>query len=176
MTIAPNFSNSVGNDEFFISRVINAPRELVFQAWTDPRHLTQWWGPKGFDNPVCELDLRPGGRHRITMRGPDGTEYPITGEFMEVTPPSLLVMTMDCSGHPAAWHDMIDPQRTTANPAGIMLQTVSFEDLDGKTRVSIRTRAATPAILDAMKKMGINEGWSGSLDRLDALMATLQAD
>lgn len=167
----PNFSTPVADNEFFISRVVNAPRTLVFQAWTDPRHLTKWWGPAGFDNPVCELDLRPGGAHRITMRGPDGVEYPITGVFKEIIPPELLVMTLDCAGHPAWWHDMVDPQRSGPNPAGEMLQTVSFEDLDGKTRLSIRTRMLSAPIRAAMQKMGMHEGWSGSLDRLEGVMA-----
>lgn len=173
---ALNFSAPVADNEFFLTRIIDAPRELVFQAWTEPRHLSRWWGPKGFDNPVCELDARPGGAYRITMRGPDGTDYPIIGVIREMTLPSLLVMTLDCGGHPPAWHDMIDPLRTSDNPAGIMLQTVSFEDLDGKTRLSIRTRAASAAILEAMQKIGINEGWAGSLNRLEYLMKKLQAN
>lgn len=176
LTPSPNFSAPVADDEFFIARLIDAPRELVFQAWTEPRHLTRWWGPAGFDNPVCEMDARPGGAFRITMRGPDGTDYPITGEIKTFSPPALLVMTLDCREHPAAWHDMIDPSRTTDNPAGIMLQTVSFEEVDGKTRLTIRTRAASAAILEAMRKIGINAGWTSSLDRLEVLMERLQAN
>ena len=67
--------------EFVITTIINAPRALVFKAWTDPKQMAQWWGPKGFTNPVCEMDVRPGGAHRIVMRGPDGTDYPIKGDL-----------------------------------------------------------------------------------------------
>jgi len=67
--------------ELVLTRVFDAPRELVFKAWTDPKHVAQWWGPHGFTNPVCELDLRPGGAILIHMRGPDGVVYPMTGTY-----------------------------------------------------------------------------------------------
>src|ERR1700722_3962453 len=70
--------------ELKITRVFDAPREVVFKAWTDPKLLAQWWGPKGFTNPVCELDARPGGAIRVHMRGPDGTVYPMGGMFHEI--------------------------------------------------------------------------------------------
>jgi uncharacterized protein YndB with AHSA1/START domain len=63
------------DQELIITRVFDAPRKLVFKAWTDPKHVAQWWGPNGFTNPVCELDVRPGGAIRIDMHGPDGTIY-----------------------------------------------------------------------------------------------------
>src|SRR5277367_3819372 len=65
--------------EFIITREFAAPRKLVFQAWTDPKHLAQWWGPRGFTNPVCEWDVRPGGKIYDVMRGPNGTDYPLGG-------------------------------------------------------------------------------------------------
>lgn len=159
--------------KFVISRIIHAPRALVFRAWTDPQQLTQWWGPRGFSNPVCELDVRRGGLYRIVMRGVDGIDYPIKGVYREVEEPSLLVMTLDCSEHPKAWHDLVNPTRAPGddNPAGEMLQTVTFEDMGGKTRLTIRLRIKSAAILAAMRKMGMNEGWSESLDRLEQLMA-----
>src|SRR5262245_47426987 len=79
--------------EVTITRVLAAPRELVFRAWTDPVHLAQWWGPKGFTNPVCEIDVRVRGALRIVMRAPDGSEYAVKGEFLEVVPPQRLVFT-----------------------------------------------------------------------------------
>ncbi|HMD55276.1 MAG TPA: SRPBCC domain-containing protein, partial [Phycisphaerae bacterium] len=105
--------------DFVITRVLSAPRELVFKAWTDPRHMAQWWGPHHFTNSVCEMDVRPGGAYRIVMRSPDGIEYPINGVFREIAAPERLVMTMDCSEHPDAWHDLVNPQRgADRNPAG----------------------------------------------------------
>src|SRR3974377_2327336 len=77
--------------EITITRVFNAPRALVFKAWTDAAELAQWWGPKGFTNPVCELDVRVGGVIRIHMRSPDGSVYPMKGEFREIVPPERLV-------------------------------------------------------------------------------------
>ena len=160
------------NRDFVILRVFEAPRDLVWRAWTDPQHVTQWWGPRGFANPVCEMDVRPGGAFRIVMRGADGTDYPLTGVYREIAEPERLVMTLDCSEHPDAWHDAINPRRRKGeNAAGHMLQTATFEDLGGKTRLTIRTRFESSAIREAMLKMGMTEGWSQSLDRLAAVVA-----
>src|ERR1700753_1168821 len=74
-----------------ISRVVEAPRELVFAAFTDPRHLAQFWGPAGFSAPACEVDLRVGGRFYVEMRGPDGASYPCTGTYREIAPPERIV-------------------------------------------------------------------------------------
>ena len=154
--------------EFVITRVFDAPRWLVFKAWTDPKHMAQWWGPHGFTNPVCEMDVRPGGAYRIVMRSPEGVEYPVKGVYREVVEPERLVMTMNCSEHPAEWHDLVNPKRQKgeSNPAGDMLSTVTFEDLDGKTKLTIRTRFDSVAIRDSMLKMGMTEGWTQSLERL----------
>jgi len=140
----------------------------VFKAWTKPEHMMRWWGPHSFTNPVCEMDVRPGGAHRIVMRSPEGVEYPLKGVYREVVEPERLVMTIDCSEHPAEWHDLVNPSREEGegNPAGEMLSTVTFEDLDGKTKLTVRTRFDSVAIRDAMLKMGMTEGWSQSLDRL----------
>src|SRR5271165_2323329 len=89
--------------ELVITRIFDAPRELVFRMWTDPRHVAQWWGPDGFTNPVCEMDVRPGGALHIVMRGPDGTQYPMRGEFREIIEPERLVFTnhaVAASGQP----------------------------------------------------------------------------
>jgi uncharacterized protein YndB with AHSA1/START domain len=166
-------TTEASDDEFLISRVFDAPRELVWKAWTEPERVTQWWGPRGFTNPICEMDVRPGGAHRMVMRSADGVDYPIKGVFREIVAPERLVMTMDCSEHPAEWHDFIDPNRdkNNPNPAGEMLQMVTFEDLGGKTKLTIRTRFESAAIRDAMVKMGMNEGWSESLERLTEYLA-----
>ncbi|HSY27330.1 MAG TPA: SRPBCC family protein [Burkholderiaceae bacterium] len=161
--------------DFVISRLLDAPRELVFKAWTDPVHMARWWGPKMFSAPICEMDVRPGGSHRIVMRSPDGEDYPIKGYFREVVEPERIVMTMDCSEHPAAWHDMVNPNRAPGddNPAGEMISTITFEAHDSKTLLTIRVRLKTPAIRNAMVKMGMNEGWGMSLDKLEELLADI---
>jgi uncharacterized protein YndB with AHSA1/START domain len=166
-------STAESASEFVISRVFDAPRELVFKAWTDPRHMARWWGPRDFTNPVCELDARPGGAHRIVMRSPDGIEFPCKGIYREVSEPERLVMTLDCSEHPDFWHDLVNPSRRKGdkNPVGEMLSTITFEDLGGRTRLTVRTRFESAAIRDAMLKMGMTEGWSQSLDRLTDILA-----
>src|SRR5437868_7359642 len=79
--------------ELTITRIFDAPRELVFKAWIDPKHVAQWWGPKGYTNPVCELDVRPGGAMNITMLGPDGVLIPTRGIFQEIVEPERIVFT-----------------------------------------------------------------------------------
>jgi uncharacterized protein YndB with AHSA1/START domain len=159
--------------EFVITRAFFARRERMLKAWTDPKLLAQWWGPRSITNEVCELDVRSGGAYRIVMRSPDGLEYPLKGVFREVTTPSRLVLAMDCSEHPAAWHDLVKPGRAQedSNPAGEMVMTVTIEPMQGQTRLTVRIRFQSPAIRDAMLKMGIAEGWSQSLDRLAHVMA-----
>lgn len=159
--------------EVIFTRSINAPRALVFKAWTHPAHLAQWWGPHGFTNPVCLTDLRPGGSYRIVMRSPDGVEYPLKGVYHEVVKPERLVMTVDVSEHSSEWQGLVKPNREKGerNPVGEMIQTVSFEDLDGKTKLTIRTRFASVADRDAMLKMRMTEGWAQNLERLDAHVA-----
>jgi uncharacterized protein YndB with AHSA1/START domain len=143
---------------FRIDRTLDAPRELVWKAWTDPRQMAQWWGPHNFTTPVCEMDVRVGGAYRIVMRSTDGREFPVKGIFREVVEPERLVMTMDRGPG-------------EKNPAGELLQTVTFENRDGKTRLAILTRFESVAIRDAMVRMGMNEGWSQSLERLAATIA-----
>src|SRR5271169_4131383 len=90
---AASISNTKASSEWdlVITRVFDAPRELVFKAWTDTKHMAQWWGPKGFTNPVCELDARAGGAIRIHMRAPNGVVYPMSGVFEEIREPERLV-------------------------------------------------------------------------------------
>lgn len=155
-------------DEFLISRVFNASSSTLFDLWTQPGHLARWWGPKGFTNPVCEVDARPGGMYRLTTRSPKGDEFPLKGSFLEVSRPLRLVMTMDCSGHPAEWHDAVHPGRDRGRPpAMVMHQTVTFEESDGRTRMTIRTKFDSAAIRDAVVRNGMDDGWSQSLDRLE---------
>lgn len=168
MTTARSDQPAADEREFVITRVFDAPRRRVFKAWTDPKHMAQWWGPHGFTNPVCEMDVRPGGAHRIVMRSPEGVEYPIKGVYREVVEPERVVMTLDCSEHPDEWQDLVNQNRRKGegNPAGEMLSTVTFDELDGKTTLTIRIRFESVAVRDAMLKMGMTEGWSQSLERL----------
>jgi uncharacterized protein YndB with AHSA1/START domain len=141
--------------EVTITRLIDAPRRLVFQAWTDPQHLAQWWGPKGFSNPVCEVDLRPGGSLRIVMRAPDGTDYPMIGTFREVIKPERLVFTNG-------------PVDANGNLLLEGLTTVTFAEQGGKTLLTVHTRAVALVDYAARYLQGMDAGWSQSIDKLAA--------
>lgn len=154
-----------------LTRLLDAPRSLVFRVWTEPGHMAQWWGPRTMTTPVCELNVRPGGAYRIVMRSPDGTEHPMCGVFREVVAPERLVLTMDVSGHPDEWHDLINPTRyKSRKPVVELLQTITFETAGGKTKLPVRTRFESAALRDARLQMGMTEGWSESLDKLAELL------
>ena len=80
--------------DLVITRIFDAPRELVWKAWTDPRLVMQWWGPKGFTSPSCEIDLRVGGRYLFCMRAPDGQEFWSGGEYTEIIAPEKIVAVL----------------------------------------------------------------------------------
>lgn len=164
--------------EFIITRDFDAPREVVYAMWTEPRHMSRWWGPRVVTTSACEMDVNAGGAYRIVMRAADGSEYPITGVYREIVKSERLVMTMDPSGHPEAWHDLVKSNRSPQekNPAGVLLMTVTFEDIGGKTRQTVHIRFESTAIRDAMMKMGMNEGWSQSLERLSEIVGTAQRE
>lgn len=164
MTDAGTTGTTTPADEPIITmtRIFDAPRELVFAAWTEPEQLAQWWGPHGFTNPVCEVDLRPGGAWRIDMQGPDGTVYPNKGVYQEVVAPERLVFSDVVDEGAGAWGD-------TPPPSSI--STITFEEHDGKTRVTMVTRLQSIAARDAMVEMGAIAGWTESMERLDALLA-----
>jgi uncharacterized protein YndB with AHSA1/START domain len=151
--------------ELFLTRVFGAPRNLVFRAWTDAQHMARWWGPRGFTNPVCELEVRPGGLLRIDMRGPDGTVYPMKGVFHEIVESERLTFTS------TALED------EDGKPLFEILNTVSFEDYNGLTKLTLRALLVTKGFKltpqAAAALSGMEQGWSESLyrlaDELDAM-------
>ena len=142
-----------------ITRIFDAPRELVFKAWTDPKHVAQWWGPKGFTNPVCELDVRPGGVILIHMTGPDGAVYPNKGVFHEIVAPERLVFTS------SAFEDK------DGNPQLEVLNTVTFAEHNGKTKLTLQAVVVKSAPAVAASLDGMEEGWNQSLDRLAEVLS-----
>ena len=162
--------------DFTISRVFDAPRDLVFKCWTDAGHLARWWGPKGFTNPVCEMDVRPGGAFRIVMRGPDGTDNPMKGIFREIVPPEKIVKSDDLSEESDAWFDLVIPDRPKGErkPWIDLLTTISFDDLGGKTKVTVHMQFDTTAMRDNFVRVGMEEGWNGSFDKLDDLLDAIK--
>jgi uncharacterized protein YndB with AHSA1/START domain len=142
----------------------------VFRAWTEQELMAQWWGPKSFTNPVCEMDVRPA--WRIVMRSAEGVDYPLKGIYREVVWPERLVMIMDLSEHPDAWHDLLDfgRDKSKGRPSLDVVCAVTFAEEAGKTRVTIVSTFETPALRDAIVKMGIESGWNQSLDHLADLL------
>jgi len=164
--------------EFVITRTLDAPRDPVWKAWTDPAHLARWWGPHGFTCPVCEVDLRVGGAYRLVMRGTDEMpepyrgDYPMSGVYREVAPPERLVFTARTDGHPDWWNEMLNGLRGTPGaPAPEVLFTVTFAEAPGGTLVTIHARFPSDVDRDAFVEMGMNEGWRQSLEKLEALVA-----
>jgi len=141
-----------------ITRVFDAPRELVFKAWTDTEHVAQWWGPNGFTNPVCEMDVRVGGAIRIDMCAPNGVVYPMSGVFQEVVEPERLVFLS--SALDAKGNSMFD-----------VLNTVIFAEYDGKTSITLQARVVKATGQAPQYLQGMRAGWTQSLDRLGAHLA-----
>jgi uncharacterized protein YndB with AHSA1/START domain len=142
--------------EIVITRVVDAPRSLVFDAWTKPEHVPNWMlGPQDWTMPVCEIDLRPGGAWHFVWRRGDGTEMEMHGEYREVSPPERLVSTESWGGD---WPET--------------LNTVELSEEDGKTTITCTVLYPSKEARDAALETGMKEGMSGSYDRLAAYLPT----
>lgn len=151
-----------------IVREFDAPRALVWQAWTEKEHIEQWFGPKGFDTRVDHLEFRPGGEIHHTMIGPDGTEYPSKGTFLEIDAPHKLVSTDEFgegSEKIAAFKDVKLPEA--------MVTTVEFEDLGERCRITLTISHPTEEDRKRHEEMGVLEGWNSTFDCLVDYLATL---
>jgi uncharacterized protein YndB with AHSA1/START domain len=139
--------------ELVITRVFDAPRELVFRAWTDSNHMARWWGPKGFTNRVEHMDVRPGGAWRIIMCAPDGAEHSSQGVYREIVPPERLAFT-----------------NTAVDKDGNVIidgfTTVTLDDQNGKTKLTLQTRGVAKIAYAANYLKGMEMGWTQSLERL----------
>ena len=136
-----------------IERVFDAPRELVFEAWTRPEHVKKWWGPEGFELPFCEQDFRVGGAFRFNMRAPDGSDHWVSGRYQEIKPPEAIAFT---------WVREDEPGKVWSRTA----VRVTFADEDGRTRFRLRQSLfETTAYCEEHRG-----GWSQSLGRLDAYL------
>jgi uncharacterized protein YndB with AHSA1/START domain len=152
-------ATEVAARQITITRVIDAPRELVFAAWTQPEHLIHWWGPRGFTNTFIETDIRTGGSWRYVMHGPDGTDYPNLMSFTDVTPPVRVVYTHG-SGEDT------DPHAFEGR--------VDFEDDAGKTRITMTSTFPSAAARDfVVQNVHAIEGGNQTLDKLVAYLKTL---
>jgi len=164
-------TNNTANEteRMVITRIFDAPRELVWKAWTDPQYVMQWWGPKGFTAPVCKIDFRVGGKFLCCMRSPDGQEGWNAGEYHEIVPYERIVSSMYFS----------DPDGNKIDPAqlGIEHEAIEdardvtlFEDLgDGRTKLTFIGNEP----MESAKNSGQLEGWNQILDKLAAAVAQL---
>ena len=138
------------------TRHYDAPRERVWQAWTDPDHITNWWGPHGFSTTTHAMDMRPGGDWRFTMHGPDGTDYPNLVTYEEVQPPERLAYA----------HRGTDGESPVA-----FRVVVTFDEENGGTRLTMRMELASPEECERLcRERGALEGLENTLDRLAAAL------
>ncbi len=142
--------------EIVITRVVDAPRKLVFEAMTSPEHVPQWYGPRGWTLPVCEIDLHPGGAWRYVMRGPDGTEMGLGGEYREISPPERLVTTESFDDYP-----------------GESLNTLILTEEGGQTKVTVTVLYESKEVRDAVIASGMQEGAAETYDRLAEHLRTM---
>jgi uncharacterized protein YndB with AHSA1/START domain len=147
--------------ELVLTRIFDAPRAVVWKAWTDPEHLTRWWGPKAFTSPACKIDLRVGGKYLFCMRSPEGQNFWSTGVYREIVEPERIVYTHSFADEtgapvPASHYEMPGdwPAETLA--------TVKFEEHQGKTKLTLRHVGIPSGVMSEMAEAGCNE----SLDKL----------
>ncbi|MGF1644409.1 MAG: SRPBCC domain-containing protein [Thiotrichales bacterium] len=142
--------------EITLTRLFNAPRELVWKAWTDPYHLQRWWGPHGFVNTDCAIEMRVGGVMRLNMHAPDGNVYPCKGTFREIVAPERLVYDGDPEDAHACGAGL--PPRATV--------TLTLTERGEQTLLTLHTRFASAERLQAAADAGFVIGWETTLERL----------
>lgn len=140
--------------EIQMTRVFNAPRDLVFQVSLDPNLIPQWWGPRRYTTTVDHMDARPGGTWRFVQYAEDGGEHAFHGTYREIVPPERLVQTFEYEGMPG--HEI--------------LEIYTFEDLNGQTKVTVRDIFQTLEDLEGMAQSGMEEGAVETNDRLEELL------
>jgi uncharacterized protein YndB with AHSA1/START domain len=141
--------------EIVSERVFDAPRDRVFAAFTDPELIPQWWGPRDQTTIVDQMDVRPGGAWRFVIRDSDGAENGFRGTYREVSPPERIVQTFE-------WEGM---------PGHVLVETVTLEDLGGRTKMTNISLFHTTEERDGMLASGMESGLTESHDRLDELLA-----
>ncbi len=147
-----------GKQEIRMTRDFDAPRDLVFKAFTDPKHLPNWWGPRNLTTIVDKMDVKPGGEWRYIQREPDGKEYAFRGVYHSIVPAERIISTFE-----------FEPL-----PGHVLLETTNFESLpDGKTRLTVLSVYQSIEDRDGMVASGMESGASESYERFDELLKTL---
>jgi uncharacterized protein YndB with AHSA1/START domain len=164
--MAENMANEV--ERMVVTRVFDAPREVVWKAWTDPKYVMQWWGPKGFSCPACEMDFRVGGKSLLCMKAPDGYEGWNAIEYHEIVLHEKIVSSMYFSDSKG---NKIDPAELGMEEAIEGAYDVTlFEDLgNGQTKLTYIGNEP----IDSAKESGQFEGWVETLDKIAAVVAEL---
>ena len=155
MSASSNSSPDAAPLELVVARLIDAPRALVFNAWTQPEHAARWWGPRGFTIESCRLDATPGGAYRVAMRGPDGSMCTKRGVYQQIVAPERLVFTY-------AWED------ADGNPGHQMRITVTFEARGEQTLLTLRQTGFE----DAPERDSHHDGWTSCFERFADYVAT----
>ena len=145
--------------EILMTRILDAPRDLVFEAHSSCEHMSRWWGPRRYEIASCEMDFRPGGRWRIVHRGDDGQEFGFRGEFREIRRPELITWTFEFEGM----------------PGHVSVQTLTLEEHDGKTTLTSRVLFDSIEDRDGMINSGMESGASESMDRLEEYLQELRS-
>jgi uncharacterized protein YndB with AHSA1/START domain len=149
-----NLTAEPGKQEVVITRLFDAPRELMFKIYTDPKLVPQWWGPKYLSCTVDKMDVRPGGVWRFIQRDAEGNEYAFHGVYHAIVPPVRLVYTFEFEGM----------------PGHILLETVTFEEHTGKTMLTEKSIFQTVEDREAMLNSGMEEGSAETMDRFAELL------
>ena len=147
--------------ELVVTRVLDAPRELVFEAWTRAEHVKRWWGPRGFTIPFCEIDLRPGGVFLRCMRSPEGRDFWVTGVFREVVVPERLAFTDSIADAEGNVVPAVDYEFGPDVPVERLI-TVTFEEHAGSTRVTVRH----DGFWTGAERDLVRQGWASGLESL----------
>ena len=157
-------------ERMVVTRVFDAPGELVWKAWTDPKYVMQWWGPKGFTAPVCEMDFRVGGKFLCCMRAPDGQELWSGGEYFEIVVHKKIVYSMyfaDAEGN------KVEPEQYGIEHEAMddAHDVITFEDFgDGQTKLTLIGNES----MESARNSGQVEGWNQILDKVAAVVAGLK--
>jgi uncharacterized protein YndB with AHSA1/START domain len=155
----PHQLTTPGDREIRIERVFDAPRDVVWKAYTDPALIPEWWGPHGFTTEVVEMDVRTGGRWRFVCKNPDGSETGFRGAYREVVAPERIAQTFE-------WDGM---------PGYVSMEVATFEDLGDKTKVTTVSTFFVKEDRDGMLGSGMEGGMAQTYERLDALLERLRA-
>jgi uncharacterized protein YndB with AHSA1/START domain len=158
-TNTTTFTTDENTHELIAERWFDAPRDLVFRAMTEPERIPRWWGRRGDVTRVEKMDVRPGGTWRFVSRGPDGVDYPFTGEFLEIDPPSRVVQTF-----------IFDVEGLSDH---VSVVTTEYTEEGGRTKMVVRNRFASAEDLAGAVASGMAKGQAETYDRLDVELATI---